>query len=176
MKGVIFNVVEEVVVSLWDDDTWDDLLDDAGLDGSYTALGNYGDEELLALVDAAHRLTEIPVPSLLETIGEHATVRLAERLPGAAEDAGSAREFILRVNDIIHPEVKKLYPQAIPPVFEFTEHTDDDGLVVEYRSRRGLDALAIGLLRGCGHLYGEPVDVDRVAGSTSTFRVSFKDA
>ena len=50
MKGIIFNVTEKAVTELLGEDAWDDLLDDAGLDGDYTALGTYADEDLLALV------------------------------------------------------------------------------------------------------------------------------
>ena len=57
MKGLIFNVVEEVVTELYDADTWDDLLDAAGVDGAYTALGNYDDDELIGIVDAASTAT-----------------------------------------------------------------------------------------------------------------------
>ena len=53
MKGIIFNVTEKAVTELLGEDAWDDLLDDAGLDGDYTALGTYADEDLLALVSAA---------------------------------------------------------------------------------------------------------------------------
>ena len=45
MKGVIFNVIEEVVGDLFGDETWDDLLETAEVDGAYTALGNYADTE-----------------------------------------------------------------------------------------------------------------------------------
>ncbi len=60
MKGIIFNLVEEVVRNRYGEDTWDELLDAAGLDGAYTSLGSYPDEELLRLVAAAaHRRTGI---------------------------------------------------------------------------------------------------------------------
>ena len=44
MKGIIFNVTERAVTELLGEDAWDDLLDDAGLEGDYTALGTYADE------------------------------------------------------------------------------------------------------------------------------------
>lgn len=53
MKGVVFNIVEEFVTEGWSVDDWDDLLDEAGLDGAYTTLGTYPDAQLGALVEAA---------------------------------------------------------------------------------------------------------------------------
>ena len=32
-------------------------------------------------------------------------------------DGHDARTFLLSVNEIIHPEVRMIYPDAIPPVF-----------------------------------------------------------
>ena len=55
MKGIIFNLVEEVVTAAYGEDTWDSLLDEAGLDGSYTSLGSYPDEDLFQLVGAASK-------------------------------------------------------------------------------------------------------------------------
>lgn len=175
MKGLIFNIVEEIVTELYDADTWDDLLAAAAVDGAYTALGNYDDQQLLAIVDAASTATGIEADDLWRTVGRHALPKLAARLPGIEERTGSSLAFLLSVNDIIHPEVRTLYPEAVPPVFEFTE--GDDGLVVRYRSARRLDALAEGLMIGCGDLFGETVAVETMTGDTTPdealFRVRF---
>ncbi len=55
MKGVVFNLLEEVVRRSHGEDTWDALLDHAGLAGSYTSLGSYPDEDMSKLVLAASR-------------------------------------------------------------------------------------------------------------------------
>ncbi len=162
MKGVVFNVVEAVVTELYDADTWDDLLDAAGVDGAYTALGNYDDEELLRIVDAAAAIAGLAVDDLWRTIGRLALPELATRLPDVIARTGDARSFLMGVNDIIHTEVRALYPQAVPPVFEFEEFGSD--LVVRYRSARRLDALAEGLMIGCGDLFDEQVVVQPIDG------------
>ena len=38
MKGIVFNLLEEVVTEAYGADAWDSLLDAAGLDGAYTSL------------------------------------------------------------------------------------------------------------------------------------------
>ena len=53
MKGVIFNLLERVVTDEFGADTWDDLIDEAGVDGAYSSLGNYADAEVEALLGAA---------------------------------------------------------------------------------------------------------------------------
>ena len=70
MKGVIFNLAEEVIVASYGEDTWDTLLDAAGLDGSYTSLGNYPDGDLFRLVDAASSHLGVPAHDVVRTLGE----------------------------------------------------------------------------------------------------------
>ena len=41
MKGIVFNLLEEIVRETYGEDTWDDLLDSADLDGAYTSLRIY---------------------------------------------------------------------------------------------------------------------------------------
>ena len=43
MKGVIFNLLERAVTDEYGADVWDDLIDDAGVGGAYSSLGNYDD-------------------------------------------------------------------------------------------------------------------------------------
>lgn len=177
MKGVIFNVVEEVVVDLHGPAAWDAVLADANLDGAYTALGNYDDADLGAIVASGAKALGVSEPDLMRVVGEHGLAHLVRRLPTALDDVADARSFLRKVNEVIHPEVLKLYPQAIPPIFEFED--DGDDLLVTYRSRRNLAPLAEGLISGCTHLFDEAVDVtvvDDSAEDATVFRVAFSAA
>jgi hypothetical protein len=71
----------------------------------------------------------------------------------------STRPFILTLNGIIHPEVRKLYPGADTPDFEF-DATSPEVLVMIYRSKRKLCALAEGLIEGAANHYGQTVRID----------------
>jgi Haem-NO-binding len=53
MKGIVFNLFEECVSRKFGEETWDTLLDTAALEGAYTSLATYPDEQLYALADAA---------------------------------------------------------------------------------------------------------------------------
>jgi hypothetical protein len=61
VKGIIFNLLEEVVVSHHGEDTWDQLLTATSLDGAYTSLGSYPDGHVQKLVAAASQLLGLPV-------------------------------------------------------------------------------------------------------------------
>lgn len=157
MKGIIFDLAERIVEAEHGADTWDELLDTAGLDGVYTAVGNYPDEEFHALVQAtAARLGWSP-QEVHRWIGRRAMPSLAERYP-AFFTPPDTRSFLLTLNDVIHPEVRKLYPGADVPDFRFEEPSADE-LVIDYRSHRRMCGFAEGLIHGAGDRYGETVTI-----------------
>jgi hypothetical protein len=65
-----------------------------------------------------------------------------------------ALDFLERVDKVIHVEVLKLYPDAMLPRFDTTR--DGHRLQMIYRSPRGMEDLAEGLIKGClGHFAQE---------------------
>jgi hypothetical protein len=159
MKGIIFNLVEEVVTAAYGPDTWDTLLERSGLDGSYTSLGSYPDEDLFLLVGAASEALGVEPDSVVRQLGEGAIPLLVQRYPGFFEGHASTKPFLLTLNAIIHPEVKKLYPGAEVPDFDFDTSEGGDVLVIGYRSPRQLCALAEGFIAGAARHYGEAVEI-----------------
>lgn len=157
MKGIIFNLVEEAVCTRFGEPVWDHLLTEAGLAGGYTSMGNYPHEEIHALVDVASTTIGAPRDEVLRVIGQDATTGLARHYPhffGAHEHAA---DLVLTLNDVIHPEVRKIHAAARPPEFVFSH--DGDDLLVEYHSHRGLCALADGMIVGAAVHYGERAEV-----------------
>ena len=160
MKGIIFNLVQGVISDTYGEDAWDVLLDDAGLDGSYTSLGSYPDTDLLRLVGAASKRLEVPPDEVVRRLGQGAIPLLAERYPDFFDPHSSTKPFLLTLNEIIHPEVRKLYPGADVPVFDFD--TPADGvLILGYQSKRKLCALAEGFVLGAAQHYGETVQLEQ---------------
>jgi hypothetical protein len=162
MKGIIFNLVEEVVRNRYGEDTWDELLDAAGLDGAYTSLGSYPDEELFRLVGAASEALGVSPDDVVRTLGEAAIPLLAARYPFFFEPHTSTKSFLLTLNDIIHPEVRKLYPGADVPTFGF-EDVSDGTLTLRYHSERKLCALAEGFVLGAAAQFGERATIEQSA-------------
>ena len=119
MKGIVFNLLEEVVRREYGEDTWDTLLEAAGLDGVYTSLGNYPHEELLQLVTAASPVLQMPAEVIIRWLGRHAIPLLVERYPEFFDLHNTTRSFLLTLNDVIHPEVRKIYPGAEVPIFGY---------------------------------------------------------
>ena len=140
MKGIIFNLAEEVVVAEHGEEVWDAVLEDAAMSGSYTSLGSYPDADLSPIVASAARLLGARQSAVLRHVAEGAIPLLAQRYPHFFTPHPDARSFVLTLNDIIHPEVRKLYPGADVPNFSYQVH-GDDALTLTYESGRRLCAV-----------------------------------
>ena len=149
MKGVVFNVVQEVVEDQLGADAWDDAIDRSGVDGSYTSLGNYPDTDLHRLADAVGELAHMSQHDVLVFSGRHGFRHLAARHPDLVGAFAGWRDVVNHLDDIIHPEVEKIYAAADTPTFT-VEDTVDSSLTMVYQSKRQLCALAEGLVLGLG--------------------------
>lgn len=154
VKGIVFNLLEELVSREYGEEAWDVLLESAEVDGSYTSLGSYPDEDLMKLVSSASSQLDMSPDEVVRWFGANALPLLAGSYPQFFEPHTSARSFLLTLNDIIHPEVRKLYPGADVPVFDF-DTSSDDVLVMGYESPRRMCAFAEGLIEGAAAHYGE---------------------
>jgi hypothetical protein len=162
MKGIIFNLLEQVVTDEFGEATWERMLEAAGVDGAYTAVGTYDDEELHALADAAASALGKKRDDVVRWFGGRALPLLAERYPDFFAGYDSTLPFLLKLNDVIHPEVRKLFPGAYAPEFDF-EQTDVRTLAIGYVSYRDLCAFAEGLVEGAAAHFGESVSIEQTA-------------
>lgn len=161
MKGIIFNVLEEVVVANYGEKVWDDLLAAAGSSGVYTSLGSYPDDEMMGLVKAASEALGKPPGDVVRWFGRQAMPRFAQRYPAFFAAHGSTRSFVLALNTIIHPEVRKIYTGAHCPHFDF-EEASDGALLIGYHSPRKLCAIAHGFIEGAADHYHEEAEVEHL--------------
>lgn len=159
MKGVIFNVFNDIVVEQYDEQTWENLLDRAEVSGAYTSLGSYGDQDMFQLVAAASDMFDMTPEQCLCWLGREMLPRFRNVYPGMLERYSATLPTLKALNNVIHPEVVKLYPGAIVPVFHY-HATTDQSLVIEYCSSRGICSLAHGLMLGCGDYFNETVHVE----------------
>lgn len=159
MKGIVFNLLEEVVCEQHGEEAWDNLLDAAQVSGSYTSLGSYPDLDIQKLVMAASEALKTPPAEVLRWFGRAAMPKLAQRFPTFFDAYQTLRPFVLSLNSIIHPEVHKLYPGASCPVFKFDEEADG-ALLIGYRSPRKLCNLAQGFLEGAAVHFNESAVIE----------------
>jgi hypothetical protein len=162
MKGIVFSLLEDAVTRAHGEDVWDELLERAGLDGVYTSLGSYPDSDLFALVAAVAAETGDDTQSVIRWFGREAMPMLAEAYPGFFRPHTDVGTFLKTLNDIIHPEVRKLYPGADVPTFGFS-YASDGTITMRYGSGRRMCAFAEGLIEGAAAHYGQTVHLDQPA-------------
>lgn len=163
MKGIVFTEFLDLVEEKFGFDMIDSIIDDCDLPsgGSYTAVGTYEHTEIVDLVTALSERTETPVPVLLNVYGEHLFGRFVALYPRFFEDDNrSAFDFLEGVENYIHVEVQKLYPQAELPRFDI-ERPNEQTLSMIYHSSRHFEDLAEGLIKGCLNHFGEPCEMSR---------------
>lgn len=160
MRGIVFTEFLDMVEARHSLAVVDAVIARAGIasGGAYTAVGNYPAAEMHALVGALAAETGTSTSGLLEAFGEHLAITFAAGYPQMFAIHRTAMEFLCRVEGYIHIQVRSLYPDAELPSFEVVERTDDR-VVMVYRSPRAMSALAIGLIRGVGLHFGEPLAV-----------------
>lgn len=160
MKGVLFNVVEDVVDETLPEAMWDIALHSACLDGVYTSLGDYPDTDLTAIVDAVCGHTGLGPQQVLHHVGLHGYRHLVDRQPDLVEGIADLGSLLHHLEDVIHPEVRKLQPEADPPSFTVRD-AGPDTWEVEYRSERQLCHLAEGLIAGAAVGFGTPCRIEQ---------------
>lgn len=104
--------------------------------------------------------TGIAVPVLVKTFGQHLFGKFVVGYPTFFTGVTSGFDFLRSIERHIHVEVKKLYPDAELPAFEY-ESPSADRLIMTYRSSRGLADFAEGLMIGCFAHFGEKVNLAR---------------
>lgn len=163
MKGMVFTEFLELVEDRMGGLAMvDRIIMDAKLpnDGAYTAVGTYDHGELVRLVVALSAATATPVPDLLRMFGEHLFQRFSLAYPDFFARVNGAFDFLHRIENVIHVEVRKLYPDAELPSFAYEEPAAGE-LVLFYSSPRGFGDLAEGLLHGCIAHFQEPIQLIR---------------
>lgn len=162
MKGIVFTEFLEMVEDQFGFTTADQIVTNADLPsgGVYTAVGTYSHTEMVNLVINLSKETELAVPDLLKAFGKHLFGRFAEGYGHFFEGVHSTFEFLSRIENYIHIEVRKLYPDAELPSFD-TTLLSEKHLQMIYRSERGFADFAEGLILGCIQHFGESMEIQR---------------
>lgn len=163
MKGVVFTEFLGMVESSFGFDTVDKIIEASNLPsrGAYTAVGTYPHTEIVALVTNLSQETGMDVPELLKTFGAHLFGVLSSSYPTFMEGVTHPLDFLESVEEYIHVEVLKLYPDAELPRFQCQRHSADE-LEMIYTSARHFEDLCEGLIRGCLQQYGhEKAEIQR---------------
>lgn len=157
MKGIVFTEFLEFVEDHHGIVMVDKLISSSTLEskGIYSSVGTYEHTEMVQLVTWLSAETNVPIGKLLRIYGEHFFSVLYSSYPVFFEKMDDCFEFLATVDNYIHPEVLKLYPDAELPRFE-TELMLENEMRMVYHSQRALYPFAEGIIAGLmAHYNGE---------------------
>jgi hypothetical protein len=154
MKGIIFTSFNDMVEQKIGIAVWEQLLDAVKpeSEGVYTSIEDFPDGELLEMLWELSTITGTPVFELLKAFGQFLFHTLAVKHSVFVEAEPDFLSFLKSIEDVIHKEVKKLYPNPNLPSLKW-EQPDERSLIIYYRSPRKLCHLADGLIKGAAEQY-----------------------
>ncbi|MCJ7873162.1 heme NO-binding domain-containing protein [Phaeobacter sp. J2-8] len=160
MKGMVFTELMAMAEQAIGEEAVDDILDTLELenDGAYSAVGNYPCSELMRIVGAISDQTTIPVPDLQRQFGRWIHSRFVESDPGFFKGKDNVLVMLDAIENEVHVEVRKLYPDAELPTFE-TEWQGDKALKMTYSSDRPLVPFCHGMIEACVAHFGAPAEI-----------------
>ncbi len=161
MKGIIFTEFLELVEEKFGLEMVDTIISESNLEseGVYTAIGTYEFSEMLQLITHLSKNTDIAVDDLLLVYAEHLFAVLIKSYPNLVEHYKNPMDLLASIENHIHVEVRKIYPDAELPSFKLEERTDDKMILV-YKSERALYMLGKGLMLETFKLFNVPVNID----------------
>ncbi len=112
------------------------------------------------LVTELSKRSNAGVSDLLRVYGRHLFGRFHQGYNGFFNGIKDSFSFLSTVQNVIHVEVRKLYPDAELPEFESTRLAPNH-LSMIYRSPRCLGDFAEGLIEGCIAHFGEHIKITR---------------
>ncbi|QCX39916.1 hypothetical protein FF125_16265 [Aureibaculum algae] len=147
MKGIVFTEFLDLVEAKFGLEMVDKIINESDLEsnGAYTAVGTYSFSEMLQLLQHLSENTGISKDDLLLVYAEHFFAVLAESYPGLIETYKDPIEMLASIENHIHIEVRKIYPDAELPTFEILERTDNS-LIMIYKSSRAMHYFGLGLM------------------------------
>jgi len=163
MKGIIFTEFLEMVEKKFSPDMADKIIEaskNLSTDGAYTAVGTYHHSELIELVSHLSEEVDVDVPMLVEAFGKFLFERFVVLYPNFFTEDQTTFGFLDLIENHVHVEVKKLYPDAELPTFDTTLFNENH-LEMIYQSKRPFAPVAYGLMQGCIDHYKENITIER---------------
>lgn len=159
MKGVVFNILEDMVTEQGGLLMWQKVLDKVGVDGGYTAVATYGDDELFSIVGAVIDELGVPAEEVIGAFGTYMFGQLARRYPVFVDSCDDFFSFLESIDSVIHLEVRKLMTETQLPNIKCTR-IGDSQLLMDYSSPRKLCLLAEGLIYGAADHYCNRIKIE----------------
>lgn len=147
MKGIVFTEFLDLVEIKFGLEMVDKIINKSNLEskGIYTSVGTYKFSEMLQLLQHLSTNTGISIDDLLLVYAEHFFSVLKDSYSGLLATYSDPIEMLSSIENHIHVEVRKIYPDAELPTFEVLEKTNKS-LIMLYKSSRAMHHFGLGLM------------------------------
>jgi len=147
MKGIVFTEFLELVEEKFGMEMVDSIIEASELEseGVYTAIGTYNFSEMLSLLTNLSERTNISIDDLLLVYGEHFFGVIERSYMGLVDTYKDPIDMLSSIENHIHGEVRKIYPEAELPTF-VVEEKSEDLLIMVYKSSRAMYYFGLGLM------------------------------
>jgi Heme NO binding. len=147
MKGIVFTEFLDLVEDKFGLEMVDSIISQSKLEsnGIYTAIGTYRFSEMLQLLQNLNKNTGIAIDDLLLLYGEHFFSIIESSYPGLLATYKDPIDMLSSIENHIHVEVRKIYPDAELPTFIVEEKTKNT-LKMIYKSSRSMHHFGLGLM------------------------------
>ncbi|WP_298884094.1 heme NO-binding domain-containing protein [uncultured Polaribacter sp.] len=147
MKGIVFTEFLDLVEEKFGLEMVDKIISQSKLEseGIYTSIGTYSFSEMLQLLTNLSNNTGVSTDDLLLVYAEHFFSVIETSYPGLLATYNDPIEMLASIEDHIHVEVQKIYPDAELPTFIIEEQTENS-LIMIYKSSRAMHHFGLGLM------------------------------
>jgi hypothetical protein len=147
VKGIVFTEFLDLVEDKFGLVMVDHIISSSNLesDGIYTSIGTYRFSEMLQLLQHLSERTEISIDTLLLVYGEHFFSVIEKSYPSLLDSFNDPIDMLSSIENHIHIEVRKIYPDAELPTFNAVEKTANS-LTLDYKSSRAMHHFGLGLM------------------------------
>lgn len=160
MHGTIFVLLNRYVQRLYDESTWVNLLEAAGIAHEpYQMQELYPTSEFFSLMEQASERVGTPLHHLMEQFGEFLVPDLLLLYKRHMRPEGNTYDMLLNTVAGMHAAVREKNNRKSPPMLLVTKKGDTQ-LIVDYHSKRKMAPFAVGAIKGLAKYYNEEDKVE----------------
>ncbi|MCB0737707.1 MAG: heme NO-binding domain-containing protein [Bacteroidetes bacterium] len=179
MKGIVFTEFFQFIEDNFGYEMVDELIEETqpASGGIYTAVGSYPFNELVSYLTYFCKKKEMDPALALRLFGHHLFNVFSKNYQQFFKAQNGSFGFLASIDNHIHVEVAKLYPDAELPKFNIISQTETE-MVMHYTSERKLHALAHGLIEKTLEHYHQKGEINTQVlgedGSQVQFKITLK--
>lgn len=165
MPGMFTLCLADFVTETFGAATWDEIVTHAQVPNGvsphlHIAMADADDLDVLALIDATRSVLGLTLQEAADSFGEYWSCIYAPEVAATVwRTFGSARECIERLDDL-----RPGLDATVPSPFRY-DWQDERTLMVAYTSDRGLLDFYVGIVKGVGTAFDEPLRVRKLSSS-----------